>query len=76
MDYDLWWKLYRRFGKPRFVDAHLAVNRRHRDTKTTSRRAQHYAEAIEVVRKHYGRVPLKWYLAQPFSVWLRSAIRR
>jgi glycosyltransferase involved in cell wall biosynthesis len=76
MDYDLWWRLYRRFGRPAFVDAHLAANRRHRATKTTSRRRQHYDEAIAVVRRHYGRVPLKWYLAQPFSVWLRSRIGR
>jgi glycosyltransferase involved in cell wall biosynthesis len=76
MDYDLWWRLYRRFGTPRFVDAHLAANRRYRDTKTTSRRREHYDEAIEVVRRHYGRVPLKWYMVQPFSVWLRTLIRR
>jgi glycosyltransferase involved in cell wall biosynthesis len=74
MDYDLWWKLYRRFGKPCFVEDHLAMNRRHRETKTTSRRRQHYDEAIGVVRRHYGRVPLKWYLAQPFAVWFRSKI--
>jgi hypothetical protein len=76
MDYDLWWRLYRRFGRPAFVDDYLAANRRHSESKTTSRRRQHYDEAIEVVRRHYGRVPLKWYLVQPFSVWLRSRIRR
>ncbi|HZZ95357.1 MAG TPA: glycosyltransferase family 2 protein [Usitatibacter sp.] len=76
MDYDLWWRLYRRFGAPVFVDEYLAINRRHRETKTTSRRREHYEEAIDVVRRHYGRVPLKWYLAQPFAVWLRSRVRR
>jgi len=76
MDYDLWWRLYRRFGKPAFVDAQLAMNRRHPGTKTTSQRRAHYDEAIAVVREHYGRVPLKWYLAQPIAVWLRSIIRR
>jgi glycosyltransferase involved in cell wall biosynthesis len=76
MDYDLWWRLYKRFGRPAFVDDYLAANRRHRETKTTSHRRQHYDEAIEVVRRHYGRVPLKWYVVQPFSVWLRSKIKR
>lgn len=76
MDYDLWWRLYRKLGMPAFVDEPLAMNRRHRETKTTSGRREHYDEAIGVVRKHYGRVPLKWYLAQPFAVWLRSKIRR
>jgi glycosyltransferase involved in cell wall biosynthesis len=76
MDYDLWWRLYRRFGKPAFVRDALAMNRRHAQTKTTSRRREHYGEAIAVVKRHYGRVPLKWYLAQPFSVWMGAKIRR
>jgi glycosyltransferase involved in cell wall biosynthesis len=69
MDYDLWWKLYRRFGPPRFIDEFLSTNREHGSTKTKTQRRAHYREAIAVVRKHYGRVPLKWYLAQPYTVW-------
>jgi glycosyltransferase involved in cell wall biosynthesis len=76
MDYDLWWRLYRRFGKPAFVDEFVAVNREHKDTKTSSQRRAHYREAMAVVRKHYGRVPLKWWLAQPYAVWYRSLIGR
>lgn len=71
MDYDLWWRLYRRFGTPRFVDDFVAVNRVHDATKTATLRARHYREAIDVVRRHHGRVPLKWYLAQPYAVWYR-----
>jgi glycosyltransferase involved in cell wall biosynthesis len=76
MDYDLWWRLYRRFGAPRFVDDTVAVNRRHEDTKTSTQRRRHYLEAMDVVRRHYGRVPLKWYLAQPYAVWYRSLVGR
>ena len=76
LDYDLWWRLYRKSGAPAFVDEHLAMNRRYKETKTTSKRREHYDEAMAVVRRHYGRVPLKWYLAQPFAVWLRSRIGR
>jgi GT2 family glycosyltransferase len=73
MDYDLWWRLYRHAGAaPRFVDDLVAVNRIHPATKTNTRRREHYQEAIGVVRKHYGRVPLKWYLAWPYAVWFRS----
>lgn len=72
MDYDLWWRLYRRFGPPRFLDEPLAVNRVHAGTKTSTRRRDHYVEAMGVVRRHYGRVPLKWYLAWPWAVWWRS----
>ena len=76
MDYDLWWRLYRRYGTPRFVDAFVAVNREHEATKTATRRRAHYREAMEVVRRHYGRVPLKWWLAQPYAVWYRSLVGR
>jgi glycosyltransferase involved in cell wall biosynthesis len=76
MDYDLWWRLYRRFGSPAFVDEFIAVNREHADTKTSTQRRLHYREAMGVVRKHYGRVPLKWWLAQPYAVWYRWLVGR
>jgi glycosyltransferase involved in cell wall biosynthesis len=76
MDYDLWWRLFRRFGAPAFVPEFVAVNREHGETKTGTMRREHYREAIAVVRRHYGRVPLKWWVAQPYSVWYRSIVRR
>jgi GT2 family glycosyltransferase len=76
MDYDLWWRLYRKFGTPVFVDEFVAVNRDHAQTKTSTQRRRHYGEAMAVVRKHYGRVPLKWWLAQPYAVWYRSLLAR
>ena len=75
MDYDLWWRLYRNFGELRFVDHFVAVNREHADTKTRNNRRRHYREAIEIVRRHYGSVPLKWWLAQPFAVWFKALMR-
>lgn len=72
MDYDLWWRLYKSLGALHFVDDFVAVNREHEDTKTKTQRRLHYKEAMKVVRKHYGRVPLKWWLAQPYSVWFKS----
>lgn len=75
LDYDLWWRLYRAAGPLRFVDAFTAVNREHPDTKTRSNRRLHYREAIAVVRKYHERVPWKWWLAQPYSVWWRALWR-
>lgn len=72
MDYDLWWRLYKQFGPMAFIDDYVAVNRVHDETKTKTQRRRHYAEAMEVVRKHHGRVPLKWWLAQPYAVWFKS----
>ncbi|SCB59649.1 Glycosyltransferase, GT2 family [Rhizobium aethiopicum] len=76
MDYDLWWRLHKTVGSPVFLGEVVAVNRVHSETKTTTQRRLHYEEAIETVRRHHGRVPLKWWLAQPYSVWLKSLLRR
>lgn len=72
MDYDLWWRMFRLAGPLHFVDDFIAVNRVHKDTKTRTQRRWHYQEAMMVVRKYYGRVPLKWWLAQPYAVWFKS----
>lgn len=72
MDYDLWWRLYKQLGVLHFVDEFVAVNREHEATKTRTLRRRHYQEAMAVVRKHHGHVPLKWWLAQPYAVWFKS----
>ncbi|MBB2697678.1 UNVERIFIED_ORG: hypothetical protein GGI66_002338 [Rhizobium esperanzae] len=74
MDYDLWWKLFKRIGPLHFVDEFVAVNREHELTKTRRLRWRHYSEAMDVVRKYHGRVPLKWWIAQPYAVWYKSII--
>lgn len=75
MDYDLWWKLYNRFAAFAFIEDFVAVNRDHDKTKTRNLRAAHYREAINVVRRHHGSVPLKWWLYQPYAVWWKTLQR-
>ncbi|MGC1954566.1 MAG: glycosyltransferase family 2 protein [Gammaproteobacteria bacterium] len=75
MDYELWWKLYKIYGPLHFVDEFVAMNREHDETKTKTKRREHYREAIAVVRKYRGRVPWKWWLAQPYAVWFRLLVR-
>lgn len=74
MDYDLWWRLFKSVGPLRFLDQFVATNRDHEETKTNTQRSRHYKEAMAVVRKYHGRVPLKWWLAQPYAVWFKSLI--
>lgn len=76
LDYDLWWKLSRVDGGMHLVDDFVAINRVHADTKTNRNRQQHYREAMQVVRRNYGRLPLKWYWAQPWSVWMKAMINQ
>ncbi len=72
MDYDLWWRLFKSAGPLKFIDAFVAVNREHEATKTKTLRRRHYREAMQVVRKYYGRVPIKWWIFQPYAVWFKS----
>ena len=72
IDYDLWWRLYKNFAPLEFVDDFVALNRDHADTKTNTQRRLHYREAMAIVRKYHGRIPLKWWLAQPYAVWLKA----
>ena len=72
MDYDLWWRLYKHAGPLLLVDHFTAAYREHGNTKTKTQRRRHYREAMSVVRRHYGSVPWKWWLAQPYSVWFKS----
>lgn len=74
MDYDLWWRLFKKVGCLEFIDDFIAVNREHDNTKTKTQRRRHYKEAIQVVRRHNGMVPFKWWLAQPYAVWFKSMI--
>ncbi|MET4608588.1 GT2 family glycosyltransferase [Bradyrhizobium sp. JR4.1] len=76
MDYDLWWRLYRRFGPLVHVPRQTAVNRMHPNTKTRNNRVAHYAEAIAVLRHHHGKVPAKWWMARPYSVWWKALAAR
>ncbi|SEI00311.1 hypothetical protein SAMN05216228_101582 [Rhizobium tibeticum] len=72
MDYDLWWKLFKRIGPLHYVNEFVAVNREHELTKTRTLRRRHYCEAIAIVRKYHGSVPLKWWLLQPYAVWYKA----
>jgi glycosyltransferase involved in cell wall biosynthesis len=76
LDYDLWWRILLRFGNPLQIDDYVATTRAHMDTKTARARQTHYNEAVDVVRRHYGHVPIKWRLAWPVSVGLRTLYYR
>ncbi len=76
MDYDLWWRLWKGGSPLEFVDEFISINREHSGTKTNTKRREHYQEAIKVIRTHYGRVPIKWWLAQPYAVWFKSLKNR
>lgn len=76
LDYDLWWRLYRRNGKLKYVRKFVAATRMHFETKTSRKRKEHYTEAMEVVLRHTGKIPIKWHLAWPVMVNFRKSIQK
>ncbi|HEY9041764.1 MAG TPA: glycosyltransferase family 2 protein [Rheinheimera sp.] len=74
-DYDLWFRLYRLFGKPRYVREFIAANRMHQYTKTNNNLDAHYAESVAVVKQHTGSAPIKWFLMKPVMRCIRLLAR-
>lgn len=72
MDYDLWWKLYKSFGKLEYCKEVVAATRAHGDTKTLNHIELHYKESKEVVFKYWKRIPIKWFIALPVMKAIRK----
>lgn len=76
MDYDLWWRLLKEAGPLSYLEEFIAINSIHPATKTNTKRLLHYQEAMRIVKKHYGSVPLKWWVYMPYSVGFRALINK
>jgi glycosyltransferase involved in cell wall biosynthesis len=76
MDYDLWWKLFKEAGPLSFLNELIAINSIHAATKTNTKRLLHYQEAMKIVKKHYGSIPLKWWIYLPYSVGYKTLINK
>jgi glycosyltransferase involved in cell wall biosynthesis len=72
-DYDLWWRLFAAYGKPGYCKAAVAATRMHQDTKTANQIDLHYKESIDLVRRNWGTVPLKWRVFLPVMKMIRSS---
>ncbi len=63
MDYDYWIRIAKQYGTLWYIPDYLANSRLHMETKTMSKRLEAHAEILNVVRTHYGNVPLSWLYA-------------
>jgi glycosyltransferase involved in cell wall biosynthesis len=59
MDYEYWMRIAKRF-RIGYLGTPLANSRLHLDTKTLSRRVEVHRETLQMVKRHYGQVPLRW----------------
>lgn len=71
-DYDLWWRLYLQYGTPAYCPQFISATRIHKDTKTATQVELHYKESMELVHRHWGRVPLKWHAVLPVMKLIRK----
>lgn len=71
-DYDIWWRLFKTFGKPAYCREFVAATRMHEETKTATQLELHYKESSELVRCHWGRIPLKWRVLLPVMKIVRK----
>jgi glycosyltransferase involved in cell wall biosynthesis len=59
LDYDLWIRLSERHALAR-IPGTLASSRMHAANKSLGERGGLYRESVEVVRRHFGYVPMSW----------------
>lgn len=71
-DYDLWWRLLDKYGKPEYCRHFIAATRMHKHTKTATQTDLHYQESIDVVKRNRGYVPFKWRTALPVIKLIRK----
>ena len=59
LDYEYWMRIAKRF-RIGYLGKYLANTRLHLDTKTLSKRVEVHQETLQVVKRHYGQVPIRW----------------
>lgn len=59
LDYEYWIRLARRyeFG---MIREYIGVTRMHAQTKTATMQAVHVREAVRILQRYYGKVPMHW----------------
>lgn len=59
-DYDLWIRLAAARRNFQYVPQHFASTRMHRECLTLARRREVFEVTMDLLKKHYGYVPLSW----------------
>jgi hypothetical protein len=63
LDYEYWIRLAQNyeFG---FINEFIGATRMYEGTKTSMMQQQHLLEAINILMKYYGKVPMKWIVSK------------
>jgi hypothetical protein len=73
LDYDLWWRLHRSGARFKQINKTVAAARLHNEAKSVTFAAKQYLEGKKIVQRHFGSVPLTWYLRESLSIGARTS---
>ncbi len=74
LDYEYWIRLAQtyEFG---FIKEYIGSTRIYGDTKTSTMQQQHLKEAMGILLKYYGKVPMHWIVTKVLADYPRSVLR-
>jgi glycosyltransferase involved in cell wall biosynthesis len=75
LDYEYWMRIAKRF-RIGYIPVYLANSRLHTDTKTLSKRLEVHQQNLQVVKRHYGEVPVRWINAYAHVLLTEKLLRR
>lgn len=61
LDYEYWMRLAKEYELG-FLDKYIGSTRMYGETKTATMQKRHLQEAITILNKYYGEVPMRWIL--------------
>lgn len=74
LDYEYWMRLAQKyeFG---FIEEYIGATRMYGETKTATMQQQHLKEAIGILAKYYGKVPMRWVITKVLADRPNSLIK-
>jgi glycosyltransferase involved in cell wall biosynthesis len=76
MDYDLWWRLFLKFGDFVYINEYIAVNRDHEKSKSRNFKYKHFIESIQIVKHYNQKISIRWYFAYSYSLFIKPVLSK
>ena len=74
LDYEYWIRLAQRYDFG-FIKEYIGSTRMYGETKTSMMQQQHLKEAMNILMKYYGKVPMQWIVTKVLADYPGSVLR-
>lgn len=74
LDYEYWMRLATKYSFG-FIKEYIGCTRMYEDTKTSTMQKRHIKEAMQILEKYYGRVPMRWIVTGYLELYPESIAR-